>query len=65
VGERVSFGERARGRAKEDAEKVAAWTKSVPQRLKPYCKEICYGTDKSVPLSKTVFLAKRVFFRGL
>jgi len=29
--------------------------KSVPQRLKPYCKCGVYGTDESVPLSKTGF----------
>jgi hypothetical protein len=39
--------------AKEAAEKVAAWAKSVPQRLKPDCKASTHGTDKSVPLSKT------------
>jgi len=27
--------------------------KSVPQRLKPYFKGMVYGTDESVPLSKT------------
>jgi len=26
-----------------------------PQRLKPRCKLSCYGTDKSMPLSKTAF----------
>jgi len=40
-------------RAEEGAEKVAVWRESVPQRLKPDCKGSTYGTDKSVPLSKT------------
>src|ERR1700678_1909845 len=39
--------------AEEAAEKVVAEPKSVPQRLKPDCKGSAYGTDKSVPLSKT------------
>jgi len=39
--------------AYEGAEKVVSATESVPQRLKPDCKGSIYGTDKSVPLSKT------------
>jgi hypothetical protein len=39
--------------AKEAAEKVVFEHKSVPQRLKPRCKCSAYGTDESVPLSKT------------
>jgi hypothetical protein len=40
------------------AEKVfPTRTESVPQLLKPYCKGGAYGTDKSVPLSKTGFSA--------
>ena len=37
----------------EAAEKVVAESKSVPQRLKPYCKCGAYGTGKPVPLIKT------------
>jgi hypothetical protein len=35
--------------------KGAVELKAYPQRLKPYCKDSTYGTDKSVPLSKTEF----------
>jgi hypothetical protein len=43
--------------ASEGDEKVAPQTKSVPQRLKPHCKENTFGTAEAVPLSKTDFSA--------
>ena len=43
--------------AEEGAEKVVLQTKSVPQRLKPHCKENIYGTAEAVPLSETDFLS--------
>jgi hypothetical protein len=37
----------------ETYEMVWARSKSVPQGLKPRCEQRLYGTDESVPLSKT------------
>ncbi len=47
----ADFSESARAAAEETA------TKSVPQGLKPGGKSEVYGTDKSVPLSKTAYAA--------
>jgi len=41
----------------EAAEKVALWRRSVPQRLKPHCKQGSCGTGKPVHLSKTDFFS--------
>jgi phosphoribosyl 1,2-cyclic phosphodiesterase len=45
------------GDPEEAAERVASTNESVPQRLNPDSKCSVYGTDKSVPLSKTSFSA--------
>jgi len=52
-----AFGAAILGRAEEAAEKVDLWRRSVPQRLKPYCKYGACGTGKPVPLSKTGFFS--------
>ena len=41
--------------AEEGAEKMPRGPKSVPQRLKPHCKQSSFGTAEAVPLSETDF----------
>jgi hypothetical protein len=45
--------------AKQAAGKVRLQGRTVPQRLKPRCKQETYGTAEAVPLTK------RDFFRSL
>jgi hypothetical protein len=45
------------GTAEEAAEEVPFETKSVPQGLKPPCRQNACGTAEAVPLSKTGFSA--------
>jgi hypothetical protein len=54
---RAAHEQRRTSAAKEAAEKVASWRKSVPQRLKPHCKCMTCGTAEAVPLSKTDFFS--------
>jgi hypothetical protein len=42
---------------KQAAEKLPSETESVPQGLKPHCKQNTCGTAEAVPLSKTDFSA--------
>jgi hypothetical protein len=43
---------------------MAAKAKSVPQGLKPKCKQNPYGTTEVVPLTKLSFSASKAFVRS-